>query len=68
MALFKIQNRQTGDFMVIRSRCSSGVRDVAVANAGEEGTVVWRDPSRSLVELIPHEGSNKLFVKGRKNG
>lgn len=65
MAIFSITDRQTGQYMVIRARCMAAVRTVAVENAGDEGTVVWRDPDRSKVELIPHDGKSRVVFKGK---
>ena len=42
--------------MIVRARCLSCARDVAVRFAGAEGTMVWRDPAQSTVTLMQNSG------------
>lgn len=63
MAIFKITERSTGRAMVVRARCLSCARSVAVENAGPEGTRVWRDPALSTVELVPESDKSGLILK-----
>ena len=51
MAIFKVTQRDSGKSMVVRAKCVSCARTVAVENAGAEGTAVWRDPDQSSVDL-----------------
>lgn len=43
MAIFKVTHRAKGKSMVVRAKCVSCARTVAVENAGAEGTAAWRD-------------------------
>lgn len=49
--------------MVVRARCTSCARTVAVENAGAEGTMVWRDPNLSSVELVRETDKPGLILK-----
>lgn len=51
MALFHLDTKDGSIQLLIRARCSAMVRQVAVENAGLEGTRVWRDPSLSTLKL-----------------
>lgn len=63
MAIFKITERSTGLAMVVRAKCLSCARAVAVENAGPEGTRVWRDPNLSTVELVREADKTGLILK-----
>lgn len=51
MALFHLDTKDGRISLVVRARCSAMVREVAVQNAGQEGTRVWRDPALSTLKL-----------------
>lgn len=57
MAIFKL-TAPGGPAMIVRARCLSCARDVAVANHGPEGTFVWRDPASSKCELLRKSAYN----------
>lgn len=63
MAIFKLTERSTGRAMVVRAKCLSCARAVAVENAGSEGTRVWRDPALSTVELVRENDKTGLILK-----
>ncbi|MFU3391711.1 hypothetical protein ACM7KZ_29230 [Pseudomonas aeruginosa] len=63
MAIFIIKERAASRSMVVRARCASCARTVAVENAGAEGTMVWRDPSLSSVELVRETDKPGLILK-----
>ena len=63
MAIFKLTERSTGRAMVVRAKCLSCARAVAVENAGPEGTRVWRDPALSTVELVHENDKTGLILK-----
>ena len=52
MPLFLLKTTDGRIEQVIRAKCLSCSRSVAAQNAGAEGTLVWRDPSLSTVQLI----------------
>lgn len=52
MPIFKLTARDTGQCVVVRARCLSCARAVAAEHAGREGTMVWRNPEKSTVELV----------------
>ena len=52
MPLFLLKTTDGRIEQVIRAKCMSCSRSVAVQHAGAEGTLVWRDPSLSTVQLI----------------
>lgn len=62
MAIFKLTRRDTGEGMVVRARCLSCARSVAVEHSGAEGTRVWRDPDLSAVELVQETGKSGLIL------
>ena len=63
MAIFKLTERATGRAMVVRAKCLSCARAVAVEHAGQEGTRVWRDPELSSVELVREGDRPGLILK-----
>ncbi|HGW5896665.1 TPA: hypothetical protein ACNIOJ_004773 [Pseudomonas aeruginosa] len=64
MAIFILKERATSRSMVVRARrCTSCARTVAVENAGAEGTMVWRDPNLSSVELVRETDKPGLILK-----
>lgn len=52
MAIFKLTALDGSVGMLVRARCLSCARQVATANAGDEGTAVWARRERSTVELV----------------
>jgi hypothetical protein len=52
MPIFKVSARDGSVTLLIRARCISCAREVAVEEAGGEGTIVWRNPELSTVELV----------------
>nr|WP_315528280.1 hypothetical protein [uncultured Achromobacter sp.] len=63
MAIFKVTHRANGKSMVVRAKCVSCARSVAVEHAGTEGTAAWRDPEQSSVELVRHDDRPGLILK-----
>lgn len=63
MAIFLLTTRGSGQRMVVRAKCISCARAVAAENAGAEGTMVWRDPSLSSVELVRDTDKPGLILK-----
>lgn len=63
MAIFKVTQRDSGKSMIVRAKCVTCARTVAVEHAGSEGTAVWRDPERSSVELVRHDDRPSLILK-----
>lgn len=63
MALFKLTANDGSAAMVVRARCITCARSVAVENAGGEGTAVWRDPARSTVELVRETDRSGLILR-----
>lgn len=57
MAIFTL-TALSGPVMIVRARCLSCAREVAVRNAGAEGTLTWRDPSLSTCALAPKSHHN----------
>ena len=49
--------------MIVRARCLTCARSVAVENAGEEGTAIWRDPVRSDVDLVRETDRPGLIMR-----
>ena len=62
MPIFKL-TASSGLAMVVRARCISCARDVAAEHAGAEGTMLWRDPAQSTVELIRPDDKRGLILK-----
>lgn len=63
MAIFKLTSLATGQAAIVRARCLSCARTVAADNAGAEGTMIWRDPTQSTVELIRPDDKSGLILK-----
>lgn len=63
MALFKLQAKDGSVEMVVRAKCLSCARQIAVENHGPEGTAVWRDPDQSSVELIRETDRPGLIMR-----
>lgn len=53
----------TDTAMVVRAACETCARSVAVAEAGSEGTAVWRDPERSTCKLVKLEGISGVVLR-----
>ena len=62
MPIFKL-TANAGQSVVVRARCISCARDVAAEHAGAEGTMLWRDPAQSTVELIRPDDKRGLILK-----
>lgn len=62
MPIFKL-TAGDGRAVVVRARCISCARDVAAEHAGAEGTMLWRDPAQSTVELIRPDDKRGLILK-----
>lgn len=63
MAIFILKERGGIRAVVVRAKCTSCARTVAVENAGAEGTVLWRDPNLSSVELVRESDKPGLILK-----
>lgn len=63
MALFKLTANDGSAAMVVRARCLTCARTVAVENAGEEGTAIWRDSERSTVDLVRETDRPGLILR-----
>lgn len=67
MAIFKLTSVDKRLAVVVRAKCLSCAREVAVRSAGDEGTLVWRDPTRSTVELIRPDDKPGPILKTRSD-
>ena len=56
-----------GCAVVVRARCITCARTVAAENAGPEGTMIWRDPAQSTVELIRPDDKRGLVLKAESH-
>ena len=56
MPLFLVETTDGKIRQVLRAACAACARSVAVRQAREEGTAVWRDPSQSTVKQIDPNG------------
>lgn len=63
MPIFKIYSVDGAHQAIVRAKCMDCAREVAVQNSGSEGTLIWRDPSKSTVELVRPDGSPELIMK-----
>lgn len=63
MAIFLITANDGSAAMVVRARCITCARSVAVENAGIEGTAVWRDSERSTVVLVRETDRPGLILR-----
>jgi hypothetical protein len=63
MPIFKLTARATGQAVLVRAKCLSCARTVAVQNAGSEGTMIWRDPAQSTVELIRPDDKPAMILR-----
>lgn len=68
MAIFKLTARESSVSMVVRARCLSCARSVAVEHAGQEGTRVWRDPDLSTVALVRDTDRAGLILRAENDG
>lgn len=50
MGIFKVST--DGGYVIVRARCISCARGIAADNAGSEGPRIWRDYTKSTVQLI----------------
>lgn len=66
MAIFKLSALDGTVSMVLRARCISCARAVAVDHAGSEGTRVWRDSSLSSVELVRETDKTALILRAER--
>ncbi len=63
MAIFKLTALDGSAAMVVRARCLSCARQVAVEYAGAEGTQVWASREHSTVELVREDDRPALILK-----
>ena len=64
MPLFLVEARDGSVRQVLRAKCASCARSVAVNVSGVEGTAVWRDPEQSTVKLIePEKGIDGVVLR-----
>lgn len=63
MAIFLLTALDGSAAMVVRARCLSCARNVAVEHAGPEGTKVWATRELSSVELIRESDKSGLILK-----
>ncbi|MDN6874095.1 hypothetical protein QO209_16760 [Pseudomonas citronellolis] len=63
MAIFILRERDGNRAMVVRAKCISCARTIAVEHAGAEGTLLWRDPNLSSVELVRESDKPGLILK-----
>ena len=63
MAIFILKERGGSRAVVVRAKCTSCARTVAVEHAGPEGTLLWRDPNLSSVELVRESDKPGLILK-----
>lgn len=63
MPIFKLTARASGQAVVVRAKCLSCARTVAVQNACAEGTMVWRDPAQSTVELMRPDDKPAMILR-----
>lgn len=54
MPIYLIESADPPIRLIVRAACEQCARSVAVADARDEGTLVWRDPSLSTITLV-HE-------------
>ncbi len=66
MAIFKLAALDGSVEMVVRARCISCARAVAVDHAGPEGTRVWRDSSLSSVEVVRETDKTALILRAER--
>lgn len=52
-----------GPSVVVRAACEPCARSVAVAQAGAEGTTVWRDPERSTCKVVKQDGISGVVLR-----
>lgn len=63
MALFKVAARDGSAEMIVRAKCLTCARQIAVDNRGETSTELWRNPELSTVELLRPEDKVGLIMK-----
>lgn len=66
MPLFSLKSAVTKITLIVRTKCLSCAREIAVKEVGAEGTMVWRDPSSSIIELIRPDDKAGLILRGAK--
>lgn len=66
MAIFKLATLDGSVQLIVRARCLSCARAVAVEHAGAEGTRVWRDPNLSSVELVRETDKTALILRAEQ--
>lgn len=49
--------------LVVRAACETCARSVAVAEAGPEGTAVWRDAERSTCKRVNEYGKSGVVLR-----
>lgn len=63
MAIFLLTALDGSAAMVVRARCLTCARNVAVEHAGPEGTRVWASREHSTVELVRDTDRPGLILK-----
>jgi len=64
MPLYLLETKDGRIKQVLRAVCVACARRVAVENAREEGTAVWRDPEQSTVKNIePDKGISGVVLR-----
>lgn len=67
MPIFKLSAKDGSVAIVVRAKCLSCARTIAVENAELEGTRVWRDPDMSTIELVRDGDRSGLILRSEKN-
>ncbi|MCI2809379.1 hypothetical protein [Eoetvoesiella caeni] len=65
MAIFKLSALDGGVVLIVRARCLTCARQVAIDYAGPEGTRVWASRSNSTVDLIRDPESHGYLSEGK---
>ncbi|WP_419204195.1 hypothetical protein [Bordetella trematum] len=66
MAIFKVSARDGSVSLVIRARCISCARQIAVQRSPSTEVRLWRDPARSAVALIENPEQYGYLREGRQ--
>lgn len=62
-SLFLVEALDKSVAIVVRARCMTCARQVAVDNAGAEGTEIWRNPAKTQVHAISPSGKSTAILK-----
>lgn len=66
MAIFEVSARDGSVSLVIRARCISCARQIAVQRSPADEVRLWRDPAKSAVTLIDNPGQHGYLSEGRQ--